>query len=196
MEVSAPEVGPLFEGRDLSPEATRTGALALEGDVGRGAALYADTERLACARCHVLDGRRRAGRARADGIGSRATREELLDSLLDPSAKLTEGYTAEILELRTGERLFGMVLEREDGRLDVVEFDGVPTVVHPVDVEERTPSRLSLMPEGYGNLLTPQVLPTCSPTCRRRADGSRSESRSRPRRRAQNTECSAVRVSP
>ena len=72
--------------RSPSLDAFRKFALTHEGDVARGARLFADEQRLACSKCHSLDGR--ASKAGPDlfAVGDKFGRRDLVEAVLVPSA--------------------------------------------------------------------------------------------------------------
>ena len=67
-------------------DAYRRFALTHEGDVAGGARLFADDQKLACAKCHSVDGR--GGKAGPDlfAVGDKFGRRDLIDAVLLPSA--------------------------------------------------------------------------------------------------------------
>src|SRR4051812_45395156 len=73
-------------------DAYRDYALSHDGDAARGARLFQDEQRLACIRCHSIDGS--AGKAGPDlrAAGDAFTRRELTESVLRPSATIAPGY--------------------------------------------------------------------------------------------------------
>src|ERR1051325_6961533 len=90
-------------------DAYRKHALTHEGDVARGARLFADEQRLACAKCHSVDGR--AGKAGPDlfAAGDAFGRWDLVEAVLHPSAKIAPGYGTIVVETKTGESFQGIL---------------------------------------------------------------------------------------
>jgi len=66
----------------------------LAGDAKRGERLFWDHPVAACKNCHVLNGEGSAVGPALDGIAGRKDAAYLLESLINPNAKLAEGYTA------------------------------------------------------------------------------------------------------
>jgi putative membrane-bound dehydrogenase-like protein len=66
----------------------------LAGDVKRGENIFWTHPVAACKNCHVLKGQGSPVGPALDGIASRKDEAYLLESLLNPNAKLAEGYTA------------------------------------------------------------------------------------------------------
>ena len=95
----------------LSPslESYRKYALTHEGDVARGASLFRDEQKLACSKCHSVDGR--AGQAGPDlfAVGDKFGRRDLVDAVLTPSAVISPGYSTVIVETKSGEEVQGIL---------------------------------------------------------------------------------------
>jgi quinoprotein glucose dehydrogenase len=105
-------------GRELT--ATYGEALLRGGNPQRGAQVVFQSPAAQCTRCHTI------GQPGADvgppltHIGASLSREQLLEALLEPSARLAPGYGTVVLTLRDGKRVVGVV-QRESGAELVVE---------------------------------------------------------------------------
>ncbi|OAI58145.1 glycosyl hydrolase [Verrucomicrobiaceae bacterium SCGC AG-212-N21] len=66
----------------------------LAGDVKRGENIFWTHPVAACKNCHLLKGQGSAVGPALDGIASRKDEAYLIESLMNPNAKLAEGYTA------------------------------------------------------------------------------------------------------
>ena len=69
-------------------------ASKLIGDVKRGEKIFWEHPVAACKNCHILKGQGSAVGPALDGIASRKDEAYILESLINPNAKLAEGYTA------------------------------------------------------------------------------------------------------
>lgn len=69
-------------------------ASKLVGDIQRGEKIFWEHPVAACKNCHILKGQGSAVGPALDGIASRKDEAYLLESLINPNAKLAEGYTA------------------------------------------------------------------------------------------------------
>jgi mono/diheme cytochrome c family protein len=78
---------------ELIPEA-EPDAGQLAGDAGRGQKIFWDHPVAACKNCHVLGGQGSAVGPALDGIAARKDAAYLMESLINPNARLAEGYTA------------------------------------------------------------------------------------------------------
>jgi mono/diheme cytochrome c family protein len=62
------------------------------GDPKRGAELFSTSPTAACASCHTVGGKGGAVGPILDGIAVRSDKDYILESLMDPNAKLAKGY--------------------------------------------------------------------------------------------------------
>ena len=69
-------------------------ASKLVGDAKRGEKIFWEHPVAACKNCHILKGQGSAVGPALDGIASRKEEAYILESLVNPNAKLAEGYTA------------------------------------------------------------------------------------------------------
>src|ERR1041385_4318396 len=102
----------------------RRTALTQQGDVARGAKLFADEQRLACAKCPSIDGR--ANKAGPDlfAVGDKCGRRDLVDSVLIPSATISPGYGTVVVETRDGTEFQGILKQASDSELQIMGADG------------------------------------------------------------------------
>ena len=139
-----------------TPEALR--ALAAEalarGDAARGERLYRRAE-LACVACHAIGGA--GGRLGPDltSIGASAPADYLVESMLNPGAKIKEGYHAMLLATADGQEHSGMVV-REAGGEVVLRTAANQLVTLPARTITRRTSIGSLMPAGLIDGLLPE----------------------------------------
>ncbi len=116
-------------------------------DLAAGRAVFARV----CQQCHTLYGV--GGKVGPDITGAnRADLNYLLENILDPSAVVPKEYAATKLDLLDGRSVTGIIKEETKTTLTVVTAHETLTV--PVgDVDRRTPSPLSMMPDD----LTKQI---------------------------------------
>ena len=87
------------------------------------------------------------------GKGSRLTRDQLVEAIVDPNARISPGYEGVLLVLEDDELIAGRIVEETEEYLVVLPSDGKAVEVETAAVLERRPD-LSSMPEGLGQLLT------------------------------------------
>lgn len=90
------------------------------GDVRKGGRLFFMDNSAQCVRCHVVNGY--GGEVGPDltNIADNLSREALLESLVDPNAKLAPGYGTVSLTLNDGKEVIGTLME-ENGQAIVVK---------------------------------------------------------------------------
>jgi putative heme-binding domain-containing protein len=123
-------------------------ALTRHGDARRGRTLFADPARLACGRCH---------RVRAEGgefgpdlsnVGGKYDRAQLIESVLEPSRQIVEGYRSTVVATRDGRVLTGIIRDESGGVLTIVENGGTRHALRQEEIDERRSGETSPMPEG------------------------------------------------
>ena len=114
-----------------------------------GRAVFAKT----CAGCHRLfDAGRKVG---PELTGSqRANVDYVLQNLVDPNAIIGRDFQVTVVVTSRGRVLTGIVAEETDNVL-VLKTANEDVTVSKEDVEERSVSRVSMMPEGMLDKLTP-----------------------------------------
>ena len=125
-------------------------SLLLGGDPRRAQQVFAEHPAAACVRCHSVgkDGGADVGPNLA-GVGTRLTREQLLESLLEPNARIAQGYGTVSVTLKNGERVDGMLRSETDTHL--VVMTGTPLAEKSIaksDVAQRTNPVSAMPPVG------------------------------------------------
>jgi putative heme-binding domain-containing protein len=143
------------KGRKLGSNPRPASILALKGDDKNGEALFFNKE-LKCANCHTLSDKGTSLGPDLTKIGANRTRAELLDALLNPSARVEPQYAAYAVRTKDERTYTGIVQARNEKELVLIDAEGKKVVVPGANVESVRPSRLSLMPDGQMSGLTPQ----------------------------------------
>ncbi len=127
------------------------------GDPVRGRALFMDRKGMACVDCH---------RARADGgdvgpdlsdVGAKYDRAQLIESVLEPSRQIVEGYRPTVLAMSDGRVVTGLVKSESNEVLELVDAERRRLVVRKGDIEERRAAETSLMPDNLAESLAPDA---------------------------------------
>ncbi len=151
----------LFDGYfPPDPKGRRLGAnprpgpiLALLGDAKKGEVLFFNKE-LKCATCHKVGDKGTALGPDLTTIGKTRTRAELLDSLLNPSARVEPQYAAYNVRTKDEKTYTGIVVKRSEKELILRDAENKEVRIEGETVESVRPSRLSLMPDGQLSGLT------------------------------------------
>jgi len=130
----------------LSPDsrmASYTSCL-LGGDTTKGKQTFFRNQNTQCLRCHSYDDRGGNAGPRLNGIAGRITREQILQALISPSARLSPGYGTTTIVLKDGTSLFG-ILETEDKTSVTLKIGDQPLrVVKKDEIAKRTDSPSSM----------------------------------------------------
>jgi putative heme-binding domain-containing protein len=126
------------------------------GDPARGEKVFRRDE-LKCLTCHSIAGAGGVVGAELTSIGASAQPDYLVESLLNPSAKIKEGYHS-LVVTTVDDRVFtGIKVREADGRLVLRDAEDKEVVIPVGDIAARKDGK-SLMPDGLVDPLTRQEL--------------------------------------
>jgi putative heme-binding domain-containing protein len=129
-------------------------ALTNRGDVARGRAVFNDEKVAGCARCHRVRGSGGEVGPDLSSIGGKYAREHLIESVLEPSRQIVEGYRSTILALEDGRVLTGLVKSESAGNLTLVDVEAREQTVAKSEIAGRKFADISIMPEGLASKLS------------------------------------------
>lgn len=123
------------------------------GDTRRGEAAFAKL----CGQCHKIHGQ---GQEVGPDItvNGRASYEQLLSNVFDPSLVIGEAYQARTVRADDGRVITGLLVEDSDQQVVLKTQGGKLETVARDEVVAMKVSELSLMPEGIEKQLTPQEI--------------------------------------
>jgi len=154
----------LFEGympagekgeRKLGSNPRPRAILSHTGDSGRGEALFW-SQALNCGSCHKIAQRGTAVGPELSTIGKQRTREDLLQSILEPSRRIEPNYSSYNARTTDGRSFIGLVVRRTDDEVVLRDAQNKEIVLAMKNIEELLPSPISLMPSGQLAGLTAQ----------------------------------------
>ncbi len=129
--------------------------LEVKGDASKGQAFFKSQS---CIACHTFaDGQTPKGPHLVE-IGKRYKADELVESILKPSAKIAQGYDTYTFRTLKGRVVVGFVVSEGAESVQVRDATGVRHDLAQKDIEEREKQPQSMMPEGLGANLTPGQL--------------------------------------
>jgi putative heme-binding domain-containing protein len=130
------------------------------GDIERGKAILAASAHndAACLKCHTVNGV--GGKIGPDlsAIGTKASRENLLESLLYPSKAIADQFVQWNVVTKKGISLSGLLLEESAEAIVLRDANGQDTKLAKRDIESRDKSPKSLMPDDNAKTLTEEEL--------------------------------------
>jgi putative membrane-bound dehydrogenase-like protein len=138
----------------FDPERYREFAMKGEGKPERGKALFSDLKGLACVKCHRVSGEGGTVGPELTGVGAKYARDDLIASVLFPSAKIFSGYEPVVVATADGRVSTGIVKSETPEALEIEDADGKRIKIPKSDIDERKLSDVSLMPNGLAEGLT------------------------------------------
>jgi putative heme-binding domain-containing protein len=123
-------------------------ALNREGNPARGRELFNDEQRLACAKCHSVDGTSSKAGPDLFAVGDKFPRRELIRAIQEPSADIAIGYGTTIVETKAGDEFQGILKSTTPDALELLGADGKAIRIATSDIKAQRGSTVSLMPEG------------------------------------------------
>ena len=123
-----------------------------DGDANRGEQIYRRSN-LQCINCHAIGTAGGLVGPNLISIGGSAQVDYIIESLLDPSAKLKEGYTTSTILTDEGRVVTGIAIGESEESIKLRLADGKEVSIAKDAIEDQTPGK-SLMPMGLVDSLT------------------------------------------
>jgi putative heme-binding domain-containing protein len=134
----------------LSPDSTSSafeGAL-VGGDADRGRRIFFRNQTAQCLRCHSFDDLGGNAGPRLNGVATRLKREQILEALIKPSARIAPGFGTVTLEMKNGKKLNGILQQEKPSDLILKIGDKPDTVIRKDMVANRINGGSSMPPMG------------------------------------------------
>lgn len=128
-----------------------------QGDAKRGEILFHHPRGAGCAKCHRLDKTRNAFGPNLAEIGTRVQARHLIQSILEPSAVITEGFTMQTIITDDGQTYAGVLLEESGLSVALGLPTGERVDIPKPRIDERQSSKISAMPSMALTLAPQQV---------------------------------------
>jgi putative membrane-bound dehydrogenase-like protein len=119
-----------------------------KGDPLRGKKLYLNTKLLACATCHRMEGVGGSVGPDLSRVWDTHTTEKILESIVEPSKEIKEGYQSYKALTLDGQVFEGLRVTDTAKEVVIREASGRDVRIAKTDLDELTPSKLSLMPDN------------------------------------------------
>jgi putative heme-binding domain-containing protein len=121
--------------------------LSLKGDPSRGKELFFKSTALQCVNCHRIAGTGNTLGPDLSEIGKKYTKNQILESILEPSKTIDPKYVAYLVETADGKVQSGLLVEKTEKEV-VLKIVGDKELRIPAGkVQTLAPQRNSLMPE-------------------------------------------------
>lgn len=125
------------------------------GDEKHGRRLVQDVNRTLCLRCHKIGNDGEAVGPDLSNVGGKLGREHLIESILEPSRQIVEGFRGITVETDDGRVLTGFAAAESDGQLTFIDPKGQKVTLPSASVAQRGALAISPMPEGMAANLSP-----------------------------------------
>lgn len=116
------------------------------GEPDKGRRIFFRHQTAQCIRCHSYDDLGGNAGPRLNGVASRLTREQLLEAVVNPSARLAPGFGTATIELKDGKTLSGIVQKETDSEI-VLKSGDDPDLTIKKDKIAKTTYAPSSMPD-------------------------------------------------
>ncbi|HEY0985098.1 PQQ-dependent sugar dehydrogenase [Schlesneria sp.] len=121
--------------------------LSLTGDVHRGRQLFFETASVNCKNCHRIEKMGKEIGPELTTIGKKHSREQLLESLMEPSKRIDPKYVTYLAETADGRLVTGLLISRDDREVVLKDAQDQEIRLPVADVEQLVPQQQSLMPD-------------------------------------------------
>ncbi len=140
---------------NLAVDVATQRATAAPGDAAKGLLLF---KQQSCINCHTFaNGQQPKGPHLVD-IGKRYKRAELLESILQPSKKLAQGFDTWAFAMDDGKVYTGFVVLESAETVTVRDATAISHELHQQNIEDRVKQEISMMPLGIVGNLSPEQL--------------------------------------
>jgi len=131
-------------------------AMKTAGDAARGREIFHNENGVACIKCHIVGDR--GGRVGPDlsGVGAQFGRAVLIESVLQPSKVVREGYNQVLIETKDDESIAGLFKGETGDEVTLLDANNQLRRIQKSKITSRQNSQLSIMPEGLQAALTLQ----------------------------------------
>lgn len=122
------------------------------GNAERGERIFRRKD-LSCTKCHSVS---RAGGQigpELSAVGGSSPVDYIVNSILNPNLAVKEQYVTRVFALDSGKVVTGVVIDRDDVRVNVRDSSGTVITIPTADIEEEAEGK-SLMPQGLTKFLT------------------------------------------
>jgi len=145
--------------QNRGPQTTINDVLAIlpQGDAKRGEILFKHSRGAGCAKCHSLDQTVNGFGPHLGDIGQRAAVRHIVESIVNPSAVITEGFQLQVISTEDGHIYSGVLIKESGLSLTLGLSSGEVIKISKKKIDERKSSSVSSMPEMSSILSSQQV---------------------------------------
>lgn len=152
----AAEGPPPFEIDPAAPKVDKTKLPTGRGNAENGRKVFFHPA-VGCARCHRIEDEGGSIGTDLSTIARASNREKLAQSIVHPSREIAPQFAQHVVETADGETWSGLLEnESKDGSITLTTADGKAVFLPAARIKSHSVSKVSLMPEGLEQALTPQ----------------------------------------
>lgn len=122
------------------------------GDIQAGNNVFLRNQSAECIRCHNAGGQGGEVGPSLKGVGGRLTREQILQALIEPSARIAPGYGSVTVKLTNGEEVTGTLMSENEHEIRLKTGDAEPLKIELSRIKSRENYPSGMPP--MGSLLT------------------------------------------
>jgi putative heme-binding domain-containing protein len=136
---------------NLSPDSLKaaySGVLA-GGDIDKGRNLFFRDQTAQCMRCHSFNDFGGDAGPRLNGVAARLTPDQILQSLIEPSARIAPGFGIVTVKLNNGKTAAGILLEEKSDKVFLKVGERPDTAISKTNIVQLTHAPSSMPPMRY-----------------------------------------------
>jgi len=127
------------------------------GNPEKGKSLFFDPEgKVYCSKCHRVNDEGGTIGPSLSYVGTSRSRSFLLESILDPKAVITAGYSTVLILTKERKFLTGILKFEDDSGLDIVDKEGNDMYIRKEHIKKYKTQKISMMPGNFKDLLEVQ----------------------------------------
>ena len=131
-------------------------ALRNSGEAEAGKHLFFKDVRTRCSTCHRVNDTGGEVGPDLSKIGGKFDRPHLIESILEPSKQIVEGFRTHVVVTEDGAIHSGIAKSIDDREIELVTQDNSVLRISKSEIEEQHEANVSLMPTGVADLLAPR----------------------------------------
>jgi putative heme-binding domain-containing protein len=129
--------------------------LASSGDPVKGEKLFFNSEGKAnCGKCHAVNGQGGNVGPQLSWVGTSRTKPFLLESILNPKAVITSGYSSILILTKKGKFITGVKINEDDSSIDLVDKEGNALHISKGEIKKYKTQKISIMPGNFKDILS------------------------------------------
>lgn len=123
----------------------------LKGDIKRGEKLFTQQ---GCIACHTTEKSQPLKGPYMGQVGAILTRDQIAESILKPSASISQGFATVMVTTKDGKALSGFVSAETADEIEMRDIAGAVHKVKTSNIKQRHELEISMMPPGLTNALS------------------------------------------